>query len=80
MPLSSWLGPEPTFYTGATPMSDDTKQLTQQTNDLIQQLAEAAMTDTMGLHMQNAVTNQQGTQTISTAITSTACALILKQG
>ncbi|NVD06517.1 hypothetical protein FCU94_06285 [Vibrio sp. JPW-9-11-11] len=48
--------------------------------DMITQLTEASMSDSMGLHMQNAVTNQQGMQTISNAATSTACALILNKG
>ncbi len=52
----------------------------QPVTDMIQQLTESALSDSMGLHMQNAVTNQQGMQTISNAATSTACALILKQG
>jgi hypothetical protein len=55
------------------------KDLTQ-VSKMITQLAEASMTDTMGLHMQNAVTIQQGMQTVSNAAVSTACALILKQG
>lgn len=48
--------------------------------DMIAQLTESSMSDSMGLHMQNAVTNQQGMQTISNAATSTACALILNKG
>ncbi|NGN96230.1 hypothetical protein G5S52_00740 [Grimontia sp. S25] len=48
--------------------------------EMITQLTEASMSDSMGLHMQNAVTNQQGMQTISNAATSTACALILNRG
>lgn len=47
---------------------------------MIVQLADSAMSDTMGLHMQNAVTTQQGMQTVANASTSTACALILKKG
>lgn len=50
-----------------------------QVDDAIKQLTESAMSDTMGLHMQNAVTVQQGMQTIGNAATSTACALILKK-
>lgn len=49
-------------------------------SEIIKQLQESSMADTMGLHMQNAVTNQQGLQTVSTAATSTACALILSKG
>ncbi|MDW6001892.1 RebB family R body protein [Vibrio mangrovi] len=52
----------------------------EQVNEMIDQLTESAMSDTMGLHMQNAVTIQQGMQAISNAATSTACALILQQG
>ncbi|WP_047042704.1 RebB family R body protein [Vibrio mexicanus] len=48
--------------------------------EMINQLTESSMSDTMGLHMQNSVTNQQSMQTVSNAATSTACALILKQG
>ncbi len=48
--------------------------------EIINQLTESAMSDSMGLHMQNAITNQQGMQTISNAATSTACALILNKG
>ncbi|MEI8631866.1 RebB family R body protein [Vibrio sp. PP-XX7] len=56
--------------------SPDLEQVTQ----MIEQLTESSMSDSMGLHMQNAVTIQQGMQTISNASTSTACALILQQG
>ncbi|ASA55315.1 RebB family R body protein [Vibrio gazogenes] len=52
----------------------------EQVDEMINQLTESAMSDTMGLHMQNAVTIQQGMQAISNASTSTACALILQQG
>ncbi|SBS31110.1 Killing trait [Marinomonas spartinae] len=61
-------------------MSDDKSKDLQQVTVMIDQLADSAMTDTMGLQMQNAVTIQQGMQTISNAATSTACALILKKG
>ncbi|BFM50408.1 RebB family R body protein [Marinomonas sp. THO17] len=61
-------------------MSDANSQDLQQVNQVIGQLTESAMSDTMGLQMQNAVTIQQGMQTISNAATSTACALILKKG
>lgn len=61
-------------------MSDENSQGLQQVNEVIDQLTESAMSDTMGLQMQNAVTIQQGMQTISNAATSTACALILKKG
>lgn len=60
-------------------MSDSSTDL-QQVTDMITQLTESAMSDTMGIHMQNAVTIQQGMQTISNASTTTACTLILKQG
>jgi len=42
------------------------------------QLTEAAMADTIGLLMQNAVTIQHGMQAVSNASTSTSCALILR--
>ncbi|KZN13042.1 MULTISPECIES: RebB family R body protein [Marinomonas] len=61
-------------------MSDENSQDLQQVNEVIDQLTESAMSDSMGLQMQNAVTIQQGMQTISNAATSTACALILKKG
>ncbi|WP_104399874.1 RebB family R body protein [Vibrio penaeicida] len=61
-------------------MSDDGKKDLEQVSDMIIQLADSAMSDTMGLHMQNAVTTQQGMQTVANASTSTACALILKKG
>ncbi|MDN3610575.1 RebB family R body protein [Vibrio ostreicida] len=48
--------------------------------DMINQLAESSMSDSMGLLMQNAVINQQGMQTVSNAAISTVCALILKKG
>ncbi|MCJ8268457.1 MAG: RebB family R body protein [Psychrosphaera sp.] len=47
---------------------------------IITQLTEANMADTVGLLMQNAVTIQQGMQTITNASVSSACALILAQG
>lgn len=56
------------------------KEDLKQVSEVIDQLTESAMSDTMGLHMQNAVTIQQGMQAISSAATSTACALILKKG
>ncbi|MFN3017931.1 RebB family R body protein [Vibrio coralliilyticus] len=56
--------------------AEDLKQV----SEMIDQLTESAMSDTMGLHMQNAVIIQQGMQAISNASTSTACALILKKG
>ncbi|AIS57990.1 RebB family R body protein [Vibrio coralliilyticus] len=56
--------------------AEDLKQV----SEMIDQLTESAMSDTMGLHMQNAVTIQQGMQAISNASTSTACAFILKKG
>ena len=61
-------------------MSDQKNADLEQVNQMIEQLTESAMSDSMGLHMQNAVTIQQGMQTVSNASTSTACALILKQG
>lgn len=48
--------------------------------EMITQLTESSMSDSMGLHMQNSVTNQQSMQTVSNAATSTACALILNKG
>lgn len=61
-------------------MSDTSSTDLQQVNQIIGQLTESSMSDSMGLQMQNAVTIQQGMQTISNAATSTACALILKKG
>ncbi|WP_367990658.1 RebB family R body protein [Vibrio sp. NTOU-M3] len=52
----------------------------EQVSKMIDQLTESAMSDSMGLHMQNAVTIQQGMQAVGNAATSTACALILKKG
>jgi len=52
------------------------KEVTQ----IITQLSEAALADTVGLLMQNAITIQQGMQTITNASVSSSCALILAQG
>lgn len=61
-------------------MSDANEKDLQKVAEVIDQLTESAMSDSMGLHMQNAVTIQQGMQTIGNSATSTACALILKKG
>jgi len=47
---------------------------------IITQLSEASMADTVGLLMQNAITIQQGMQTVTNASVSSSCALILAQG
>lgn len=52
------------------------KEVTQ----IITQLSEATLADTVGLLMQNAITIQQGMQTITNASVSSSCALILAQG
>lgn len=54
----------------------DTKEI----DDIINQLSEASLADTIGLMMQNAITIQQGMQTITNTSVSSSCALILKQG
>lgn len=61
-------------------MSKESGEDLKQVLEIIDQLTESAMSDSMGLLMQNAVSIQQGMQTISNASTSTACTLILKQG
>ncbi len=53
---------------------------TQEITDIINQLSEAGLADTVGLMMQNAITIQQGMQTVTNASVSSACALILKEG
>ena len=55
---------------------NELKEVTQ----IITQLTEAAMADTVGLLMQNAITIQQGMQTVTNASVSSSCALILAQG
>ena len=49
-------------------------------NEIISQLSEASMADTVGLLMQNAITIQQSMQTITNTSVSSSCALILAQG
>ncbi len=49
-------------------------------SDIITQLSDSSLADTVGLMMQNAVTIQQSSQTVSTASVSTSCAMILSQG
>lgn len=53
---------------------------TKEVSEIITQLSEANMADTIGLLMQNAVTIEQGMQTITNTAVSSACALILAQG
>ena len=60
----------------AEPTPPDTKEVA----EIISQLSEASMADTIGLMMQNAITIQQGMQTITNASVSSSCALILAQG
>ncbi|WDD98053.1 MULTISPECIES: RebB family R body protein [Thalassomonas] len=52
----------------------------QEVNEIISQLSEASMADTVGLLMQNAITIQQSMQTVTNASVSSSCALILAQG
>ncbi|AWB67502.1 hypothetical protein C2869_14105 [Saccharobesus litoralis] len=56
------------------------EQDNQSVSEVINQLAEASLADTVGLMMQNAVTIQQGMQAIANTAASSSCALILKQG
>ena len=56
------------------------QQEIKEVTEIINQLSEAGMADTVGLLMQNAITIQQGMQTVANASTSSACALILSQG
>lgn len=60
-------------------MSDEQPD-TQEVADIISQLSDASMADTIGLIMQNATTIQQSMQTIANAAVSSSCALILSQG
>jgi hypothetical protein len=53
---------------------------TEEVAEIISQLTEASMADTIGLLMQNAITIEQGMQTVTNASVSSACALILAQG
>jgi|TARA_B110000240_G_C13350136_1_gene389384 hypothetical protein len=55
------------------------KQLEEATQ-IITQLSETVMADTVGLLMQNAITIQQGMQTVTNASVSSSCALILAKG
>ncbi len=61
-------------------MSDEQGASTEEVAEIISQLSEASMADTIGLIMQNATTIQQSMQTISNASVSSSCALILSQG
>lgn len=56
------------------------KMADQEVSDIITQLSETSMADTIALLMQNAITIQQGMQTITNASVSSSCALILAQG
>ena len=49
-------------------------------SEIITQLSDSSLADTVGLMMQNAITIQQSSQTVSTASVSTSCAMILAQG
>lgn len=53
---------------------------TQEITEIITQLSEVSMADTIGLLMQNAITIQQGMQTVANTSASSSCALILAQG
>ncbi len=54
----------------------ETKEIT----EIITQLSDTSMADTIGLLMQNAITIQQSMQTIANTSASSSCALILAQG
>lgn len=60
-------------------MSEENEASTEEVAEIISQLSEATMADTVGLVMQNATTIQQGMQTITNAAVSSACAIILAQ-
>ncbi|UAA37892.1 RebB family R body protein [Paraneptunicella aestuarii] len=60
-------------------MSEENEASTEEVAEIISQLSEATMADTVGLVMQNATTIQQGMQTIANAAVSSACAIILAQ-
>ncbi|WP_086933810.1 RebB family R body protein [Agarilytica rhodophyticola] len=53
---------------------------TEKISNIINELSEATLADTIGLMMENAVTIQQGMQTVTNASISSSCALILAQG
>lgn len=61
-------------------MSGLQPESTEDVAEIISQLSEASMADTIGLLMQNAITIQQGMQTVTNASVSSSCALILAQG
>ena len=61
-------------------MSEAKAQTSEEVSEIISQLSEASMADTVGLMMQNAVTIQQGMQTVTNASVSSSCSLILAQG
>ncbi len=50
------------------------------TEDIVQNLSDTVLDDTISLAMQNAVSIQQGMQVITNTSVSSSCALILKQG
>lgn len=61
-------------------MADSEQDSTEQIAEIISQLTEASMADTIGLLMQNAITIQQSMQTITNTSVSSSCKLILSQG
>jgi len=61
-------------------MSEAQAQSSEEVSEIISQLSEASLADTVGLMMQNAITIQQGMQTVTNASVSSSCALILAQG
>lgn len=61
-------------------MSGESEPNTEEVTEIISQLSEATLADTIGLVMQNATTIQQGMQSIANASVSSSCALILAQG
>lgn len=61
-------------------MSEAKEQTAVEVSEIISQLSESSLADTVGLMMQNAITIQQGMQTVTNASVSSSCALILAQG
>ena len=61
-------------------MAEAEAPTTEDIADIINQLGEANMADTIALIMQNATTIQQSMQTITNSSVASSCALILAQG
>lgn len=58
----------------------DSAESNDQVTEVISQLSDASMADTIGMLMQNATTIQQSMQTIANTSTSSTCAMILSLG